>query len=413
MASLSDRLKSLGVNGGMKNIPPLKPRKNSPHPIERVISGDWWPTAQGDIFYVETRYQADFKVGTVPIKLAAPLKMIAAYARDPQITDLTLEQFAFLDTETTGLAGGAGTYAFMVGIGRFEGDEFRLAQFFLQDPAEEPAQLAAIEEFLSPAKAIVSYNGKSFDWPLLKTRYITNGWLPPLPDAAHIDLLHLARRMWKDRLPSRTLGELEVKILGTKRSEQDVPGWMIADLYFDYLRSGDARPLRGVFYHNEVDIVSLAALLNHMAGHLEKPLSTKIEHGLDILAIGKLYADLGHIEGAVEIYQLGLENKNLPETGYWGGLRQLSFLYKKLDRWPEATEIWQKAAAQNYIYAHLELAKMYEHRQKDYETACQVTEKAIAIVSADRFTTEVGLPDLEHRLNRLTRKINKTTKNKA
>jgi len=145
------------------------------------------------------------------------------------------EEIRTVDTETTGLAGGSGTYTFMVGIGRFEGDEFRLAQFFLRDPSEEAAQLAAIEKFLAPCQAVVSFNGKSFDLPLLNSRYLINGCPPPLAGAAHIDLLHLSRRLWRARLPSRTLGNLEAKILGLTRAQQDVPGWMIPDLFLDRL----------------------------------------------------------------------------------------------------------------------------------------------------------------------------------
>ena len=145
--------------------------------------------------------------------------MIAAYARAPQIANFDIEQFAFMDTETTGLGLGTGVYTFMVGIGRFEGEHFRLAQFFLREPGEETAQLAAIEEFLAPCEAWVRFNGKAFDIPLLNNRYIINGWPAPLKDAPHIDLLHLARRLWKARLPSRTLGDLEAKILGATRSQ--------------------------------------------------------------------------------------------------------------------------------------------------------------------------------------------------
>jgi tetratricopeptide (TPR) repeat protein len=318
-----------------------------------------------------------------------------------------LERFAFIDTETTGLVGGTGTYTFLVGLGRFEGDEFRLVQFFLQEPGEEPAQLAAIEEFLAPCEAVVSFNGKTFDLPLLNTRYITNGWPPPLKDAPHIDLLHLARRLWKLRLPSRTLGDLEAKILGLTRSQQDVPGWMVADLYFDYLHTGDARPLRGVFYHNEMDIVSLAALLNHMASLLENPLSESIQHGLDLLSIGKLYADLGHLDMAAEIYQRGLDHKDIHEEAYWDAIQQLSFIHKKRGDLKLAMELWAKAAAEEQIYAHVELAKVFEHTERDIQSALKWTQEALEIINSPDYPIyerDVWQAELEHRLTRLERK---------
>src|SRR4030067_1036414 len=141
----------------------------------------------------------------------------------------------------------------------------------MRDPFEEPAMLLALEEFLAPCKTLVTFNGKSFDAPLLTTRYTLQGWPSPMGRMAHIDLLHLARRLWRDRLPSRTLSNLEVQILGAQRSEEEIPGWMIPQMYFDFLRDGDARPMKRVFYHNEMDVLSMAALLNLVVNLLENP----------------------------------------------------------------------------------------------------------------------------------------------
>jgi len=160
---LSDRLKALGVTVGAQNRKAEKPRPQTEHPIEDALPGEIWHTPAGDAFVVETRYKADFQMGSAKIRPAAPLEMVAAYAGAPQLADLPMERFAFMDTETTGLGLGVGVYTFMVGIGRFEGEHFRLAQFFLRHPAEEAAQLAAIEAFLAPCTAWVSFNGKAFD----------------------------------------------------------------------------------------------------------------------------------------------------------------------------------------------------------------------------------------------------------
>jgi uncharacterized protein YprB with RNaseH-like and TPR domain len=407
MPSISDRLKSLGVSVGTQNLKSPKPGLDEEYPIEKVLAGDFRHTLLGDTFVVETNYKADFLQGTIKLKPSASLEVIAAYARAPEIAELDIEKFAFMDTETTGLGLGTGVYTFMVGIGRFEGEHFQLAQFFLREPGEEMAQLAAIEEFLAPCEVWVSFNGKSFDIPLLNNRYIINGWPVPLKDAPHIDLLHLARRLWKARLPSRTLGDLEAKILGATRTQQDVPGWMVADLYFDYLHTRDARPLLGVFYHNEMDVISLAALLAHMADQLADPLNGSVENGLDLLAIGKLYADLGQLETAAQIYQRGLEYGDLQKEAYWQALRELSFIHKKQENIKTACHLWEQAAQANQIYAHVELAKVFEHRQKDYGTASYWTQAAIEIVTADEFPVferQQVLPELEHRLARLERK---------
>jgi uncharacterized protein YprB with RNaseH-like and TPR domain len=407
MSSLSDRLKSLGVSVGPGHLKPQLPPPEEQYPIEQVLAGDFWNTPSGDVFVVETNYNADFLRGSIKLKPSAPLAMIAAYARAPQIADLTIEEFAFLDTETTGLSLGTGVYTFMVGIGRFEGDHFRLAQFFLREPGEETAQLAAIEEFLAPCKAVVSFNGKAFDVPLLNNRYIINGWPAPLADAAQIDLLHLARRLWKNRLPSRTLGDLEVKILGANRTQQDVPGWMVADLYFDYLHTRDARPLLGVFYHNEMDVVSLAALLAHMADLLANPSNETIVYGTDLIAIGKLYADLGLPDTAIDIYQRGLEYEDVQNSDYWQALKELSFLHKRHGDISTACALWEQAALDRHIYAYVELAKVFEHREKDFAAAIQWTQTALEIVTSSEYPIyerEIWQPELEHRLARLERR---------
>ncbi len=407
MPSISDRLKSLGVSVGTQNIKPPKPRTGGEFSIDKVLAGDFWHTSSGDIFVVETNYKADFLRGTINLKPSSSLDLIAAYAGAPHIANLDIEQFAFMDTETTGLGLGTGIYTFMVGIGRFEGDLFRLAQFFLREPSEEIAQLAAIEEFLAPCEAWVSFNGKAFDIPLLNNRYIINGCPIPLKDAPHIDLLHLSRRLWKARLPSRTLGDLESKILGATRSQQDVPGWMIADLYFDYLHTRDARPLLGVFYHNEMDVVSLTALLTNIADMLANPLDGAIQHGLDLIAIGKLYADLGYSDTATQIYQRGLQYDNLQNEAYWQALKELSFIYKRQENIETACQLWEEATQNGQIYAHVELAKVHEHRLKDFSTATHFTQAAIQIVTDPKFPVyerDRLLPELEHRLKRLENK---------
>ena len=178
MPSISNRLKSLGVSVGTQKIQPPKPRQDEDYPIDKVLAGDFWHTPSGDIFVVETKYRSDFLRGSIKLKPSSSLDMIAAYARAPQIADFDIEQFAFMDTETTGLGLGTGVYTFMVGIGRFEGEHFRLAQFFLREPGEETAQLAAIEQFLSPCAAWVTFNGKSFDALIIQQTPFSPATLP-------------------------------------------------------------------------------------------------------------------------------------------------------------------------------------------------------------------------------------------
>lgn len=409
MSSLSERLQALGVKIGTANLPKPKEREKNPFPISSVLPGDLWQTRYGDVFVVETRYKADFQVGKVKLSPISALDMVAAWAKEPSLNECSLEQFIFIDTETTGLAGGTGTYTFLIGAGKFEADHFRLAQFFLSDPGEETAQLAAFEEFVSSSKAVVSFNGKAFDLPLINTRYIINGWPSPLKHTPHIDLLHLARRLWKDRLTSRALGDLEWNILGARRSEQDVPGWMVADLYLDYLHTGDARPLRGVFYHNEIDVLSLAALLNHISSMLSNPLDEGIQYAQDRMAIGKLYADLGYMDEAARIYQRSLEYDSIDQDLYWNAIFQLSFIHKKRGDLQAAAILWEQAAKNKHLYAFEELAKLCEHVDRDFRAALDWTENAIQLIMNQDLPVYIQTQwqeSLTHRKKRLKRKLN-------
>jgi uncharacterized protein YprB with RNaseH-like and TPR domain len=405
MNSLSEKLKSLGVKVGARDLPPPRPRHL--YPIEQVMPGRFQETPHGEAFLVETRHPLELRQGRSELRITAPLRLIAQWARQPRLARVEPNTFAFLDTETTGLAGGTGTYAFMVGVGRYDGQAFHLAQFFMRDPMEERALLAALSEFLQPCQALVTFNGKAFDVPLLNARYITHGQPPPLASAAHLDLLPLARRLWRDRLPSRALGYLEEHILGVIRTHEDVPGWVIPSLYFEYLRSGDARALKSVFYHNTMDVLSLAALLSHVAGLLDDPLNGAVVHGLDLVAMGKLFEDLWHLETAAQLYQRGLAH-DLPEEPYWKTVRRLSFVQKRRGNLSAAVALWREAARSGQIYAHIELAKFYEHQRRDYSEAAQWTQAALALVNAPDFPRQAygrWLADLEHRLARLHRKL--------
>ena len=346
-----------------------------------MVSGGFRETAHGPIFVSETLYPVDHRHGHTELRLAGSLTTVAQWAREERVASLPPEGFVFLDTETSGLAGGTGTYAFLVGIGRHSPEGFRLTQVFMRDPAEEPALLDVVADCCSPCAALVTFNGKSFDVPLLRTRFTLDARELPLGGAAHLDLLPLARRLWRDRLESRALGFLEAHILGAQREEDEVPGWLVPQLYFDYLRSGDARPLKGVFYHNAMDVVALAALLNHVTGLLDDPLVNGREHGCDLVALGRLFEDMGQPERAVELYECGLA-KELTEEVFVAAVRRLSYLQRRRGQTVAALELWRRAAGAQQVYAHEALAKFYEHEMKEYGEALRWTEAALAVAES-------------------------------
>jgi len=408
MPSLSEKLKALGVNIGTDGLLPSS--KSTKYPIEQIIDGQEVNTPFGQTFVVEKTYLSDPRSENLPLRFTASLATLSTWIGDPNIVRYNPESFAFLDTETSGLAGGTGTYAFMIGIGRFTEDGFSLSQFFMRDPIEEPAQLAAVLGALDGCKVLVTYNGKSFDVPLINTRFITNGEPPPLKPYAHIDLLHLARRLWRDRLPSRTLGSIEENILGVVRTEEDIPGWMVPSIYFDYIKTGDARPLNNVFYHNAMDILSLATLLNHVSAILDDPHGGLVKHGIDIIAMGKIFEDMREFDAAAECFARGLEF-DIPVKVRGQAIQRWSFLEKRRNNIDISIQLWQYAVKYEEIYAHVELAKAFEHRLRDYSQAIFWTEQAITMIQSPSFPDlerSIWESKLEHRLNRLTRKFKRS-----
>ncbi len=418
MPSLSDKLKSLGVQMGTQNIP--APREEKPFTFENVLGGHLLETHHGETYVVESHYSIGAPHGQGKLEIEASLDVLGRWLKDEAIVQLPAQSFAFIDTETTGLSGGSGTYAFLIGVGRFEAHEFHLAQFFMHDPIEESAQLAAFEEFIAPCQALVSFNGKTFDIPILNTRFTAQGLHSPLKDLVHIDLLHLARRLWRNRLPSRTLGNIEVQILDASRSEEDVPGWMIPSLFFDYLRNGDARPLRSVFYHNAIDVISLAALLNHIAGLLSDPILTSSAYGADIIALARLFEDMHDLDTATQLYIHGLNHEDaqqerLPRAVLLDAISRLAHIYKNNGDITSAISLWEQAAQHQHIPGFVELAKVYEHQLKEYDTAVYWSQAAVELCinqnsaeSKTDFLTAAQFQqwqaEFQHRLERLERK---------
>lgn len=406
MESLSDKLKLLGLRRGTKELKPPNPRTK--YPIEDLIPGHFIHSNNGRVYIVEKLYPHQHLHGITNLELSSSLSIIAEFAGHPGFTENKPEEIAFLDTETSGLAGGTGTFAFMIGVGVYTDGGLHIRQFFMGDPLDETTLLLELEEFLAPCKVLVTYNGKSFDVPLLNSRYILQGWQSPLTNFVQIDLLHLARKLWRYRLPSRSLGNIETQILKASRTEEEVPGWMIPQMYFDFLRSGDGRPMKRVFYHNEIDVLSMAALLNHSTSLIAQ-LSEHDTPAIDRYSIARLYEDLGYLETAINIYWECIQS-DLPEEFHLDTIQHLSFIYKRQEDYMHAIELWEQAASKEQIYAFVELAKYYEHTQRDYSQAMHWTVKAIDLVKSPEYPAHqyyLWVNELEHRHNRLKIKLNR------
>lgn len=407
MESLSDKLKSLGVKTGTQDLPQPKRRKAG-HPIEEVMAGFDDPSPLGSTWIVQQDYAVDYQHGSVQLCGECQIGFLADWCGCDDLQGRPLQEYIFLDTETSGLAGGTGTYAFMIGLGFRTQSGFRLMQLFMRDPSQEAALLASLSRILSPFKIVVTFNGRGFDIPLLKTRHVLNAIPEPFDALQHIDLLPVARKLWRNRLPSRALKSLEVDILGVPRSAEEVPGYLIPEMYFDYLRSGDARPLSGIFYHNGMDILSLAALFVFVNDLLVDPLHLQSIDSLDLLSIARTHEDLGNIDLAVGLYERAI-SQGLPLPFFLETLHRFAQLYRRQGRWDGAVRLWIKSALEyQQIEACVSLAKYYEHQQRDYMEALNWTHTALQLLPNSDMTPPVRMvlqKELKHRGDRLTRKI--------
>ncbi len=363
---------------------------------------------------------------TLGATLATGGAMVAACSRDPRLADFDFRRAAFLDTETSGLAGGAGTFAFMVGIGLFEGGRYVVRQLFMRNPTEERALLHAVSGLLARSSGLVTFNGRSFDAPLLNTRYALQRQPSPLADLYHLDLLPAARQRWRLRLPSCALGALEQEILGFQRSQQDVPGWLIPSIYQEFARSqGQPRPevvddMARVFYHNREDIVNmapLAAILCAPFGESGAWLPEASLPAADWLSIGRCYEELDWQEASERAYRRALE-ASLPAELRGLALQRLGWLLKRQERRAEAAAVWHDwigSVAGPDVTPYEELAKHHEWHEQDLAGARKWT--LWGLHTARQLppgpAKEETLSSLQHRLERLERKLAGTEQSTA
>lgn len=306
--------------------------------------------------------------------------------------------WAFLDTETTGLAGGSGTYAFLIGVGRITPEGFAVRQYFMREYAEERSVLLALEQHLAEFAVLITYNGRSYDQPLLETRYRMNRHKPPFGRLGHLDLLYGARRLWKLRLESCRLVQLEQEILGVYR-EGDLPGELIPYVYFEYLRSQEASRLAPIFHHNAMDILTLACLTAIVPAAFrltdaESLFRVGVRKGAELAGIGRWLLAAGERKKSLEMFKRAVE-AGLPDQLLFRALWDIACLEKRLERPFEAVRIWIELAEcrNEYRAAALEeLAKYYEHEERDYALALDFTEQAL------RFVDSAGLAHRKRRL---------------
>ena len=310
----------------------------------------------------------------------------------------------FFDAETTGLAGGNGTYAFLVGLGYITDAGLVIEQYLMRDFDEEYPMLQSLISTLRNFRLLVTFNGKAFDWPLLETRLVYSRLSSISWENAHLDLLHTSRRLWGKQLESCSLSCIEEKILSHIR-EDDIPGFQIPGIYFDYLETRNADTIEQIMQHNEWDIAAMAALLIHIKKLYEDPLGKADEY--ELLAIAKELERNCRIQDAAACYQrcIQISSKYSIATE---AKKRLAYLKKKHEGPEKAMDLWIDLAEEPdslLIFPLIEMAKFFEHREKDYKRALACTERAIVL--ADRLSkNSLSMKEeLLHRRRRLRRKL--------
>jgi uncharacterized protein YprB with RNaseH-like and TPR domain len=376
--SLKARLERLVAVAAVKERE--RRREKVPVPLEELVDGLRVENERGEFFRVDSSVHLEVRHGDVPLSRVHAIDplTVGVLTAEPQLESFDLREAVFLDTETTGLAGGAGTAAFLIGVGWFEGERFRVRQYFMRDYHEEAALLHGLAAELARFERLVTFNGKMFDVPLLDARFRLNRSRFPLGDAPHLDLLHPARRLWKARLESCRLQSLEAGLMGLRR-HGDIPGEEIPQVYFDWVRRKDARMLARVFDHNRQDIVSLAALAVHACRWVEEGCA---EDARDVYSLARVLERARLFERSEAEYQRALDLGPGPLRGKT--LLRLAWRAKRRGEHERALALWAEAGEAGEPEAWRELAMHHEHRGRDYEAALAAAEHGLRLLAATR-----------------------------
>ncbi|MGB8060395.1 MAG: ribonuclease H-like domain-containing protein [Candidatus Sulfotelmatobacter sp.] len=301
------------------------------------------------------------------------LKLLSPEAPD-EIADL--DQWLFLDTETTGLAGGSGTYAFLVGIAWWEDGGLEIEQFFLREYSEERSLLSALGERIAEHPVLVTFNGKSFDWPLLETRYRMSRKISVPTFRAHLDFLHPARNLWRLRLGSVRLSGLEQHVLGWDRGADLLSG-LIPQIYFDYLRGGPAERLIPILNHNQMDLRGLAALSSRILSLLSDAENVG-QDGLELFGVSRICEKRGQHTRARKLYEKSIASF-LPTETDRAARRSLARLAKREGDFGQACELWKEALgnSRHGYEAYEQLAIYYEHKVRNPDQARQIVQQGL------------------------------------
>jgi uncharacterized protein YprB with RNaseH-like and TPR domain len=388
---------------GLPNPPPPPPTTGF---VEGLLAGELVETPLGKHFETEKLYARHERHGSYDIAdLNGFAPDLLESLSDGSIRNASPGTLAFLDTETTGLAGGSGTYAFLIGVGSIDEEGFRVRQFFMRDYSEESSMLHSLSAYLARFDSLVTYNGRSYDQPLLETRYTMCRARHPFARMEHLDLLYGARRLFKLRLENCRLVNLENQILGFER-QGDIPGEMIPYLYFEFLRSRRAFRLVPVFHHNVLDILSLACLTGIIPEAFRDPENARARHGSDLLGLARWLQVSGRLGEALRLMRRAVD-MGLPDHHLFRALFEAGGIEKKLGMEHAALATFTDLTLSPNPFrtrAYEELSKHYEHREKNFPMALECARAARDLEDSEA---------LEQRQRRLEGKCARATRQPA
>ncbi len=415
---LEDKLRNLDRSN------PIKVREKTPPVMqaetEESIGGVVSENRFGKFVLVEKRFGLGYRHGKIGLASCSEHKsdvlanLCFSKNSPPQksfsSSTFDLKETVFVDCETTGLAGGVGTYAFLVGMGYFGDHEFLVRQYFMRDFDEEEAVLFAVSEELKKFKFLASYNGKCYDLPLLENRCVVNRIDFDPTSWPHLDLLFPSRRLWKKRIQDCSLSNVERQILNVER-EIDIPSYLIPQIYFDYLRSGSVDQLIPVFHHNVYDILSLVGLSVLISQAIGDFRVAEIDDPMDLYSLGRLHFGSGDYRESIACFEHAL-SKAMPAEWQHVIYMNLAYSYKRLGDFRQAGQIWHRLLEEEFPFdfrAYEELAKYLEHREKDYPRAMEIVDRATECLNANSqpssdFNCQRALESLQYRRRRLERK---------
>lgn len=381
---------------------------------EKIEIGQDWSSLNGKPLFLEEQwtvyreihYPIEYRLGThrfSELKEVVQLWNEAGINHPLATHGISADQLIFFDTETTGLGTGTGNTIFLLGYCHIQEDVVKVKQFFLPGPAHEAAMYHHFLEDVKDLANLVTYNGKAFDWPQVKTRHtLVRDLVPKLPKFGHYDLLHASRRLWKNTLPSCRLSIVEKEMLQIER-DGDTPGSLAPLLYFDYLKEKDPKIIEGVLKHNEMDVLSLIILYIKLS---KKLLNTASNTMNETYEIARWFEKEKDFPRATNLYEQVAKSRSSRQND---ALLALGLLLKKEKQLEEAADCFLQLAEKqttSSVLACIELAKLYEHQFKDIEKAIYFSElaynhqKLIARLVKERKL----LDDLKGRINRLKKK---------